>query len=750
MNRSSLSEGSPIIALSRSISALNASSLGGGGCSKDDCDDIEAGDNDGAEDDASCSTGLLTAESKRSRYSNITPPEPAVAQEQSPARTAAAADDEGSTSSRLSLSISNQSKPAPTSEIAPEPAGAQEAQARPPAPVAQDREGETAEEERHELVLQLAAWAVFVGGALLVCSSLGHTRAMSYYLLCCSGWLCLTGGLVAVSCYDTEAWLSANPSKRMSLGWLLVAISACQMAQRPYVNWADLFTAVLLPFHGRVERNFPNLRQPSASKIIVLWLALFQLAEGLRFIWIARDVGTHAQTFELTPGFDSQLAWIRGLTMWALVVLRSVWFEKGGVSPTLKLVYSFYCFVATLSICNVIVGSYLASVGNFYDSAWLFYVAICQTTPILFIVVGVGRKGLYKYFAALEQKIHSFDQSNNARVPRGATTMQVPRWGVGKVLLGIVMACAFVMYNATLEASCATNDDSNEGAGELVITLGGSAGTTFSAPLYTNAGQAKLSANGTGSAELLWVENLCDEVLDCSSCPFVLGPGFNISRLRGKILLYNVKSSEILFMCGLNRIGRAFGATGLIGMGDAAVSSEQYIASSFTVPGHAPKRYRRGEFRDGEPRNGDAGIPFPHFQINQKAFSEFLRDSGVIHNRNHGIQAALAPSAPNPWRSMACGYWKPVVNLLMLGHVLVIEQSISNLFGHFRTSGLRLDLAQLALATESTAHFLMALVHHDPYLAFHWAALPFGAVTAFMLGPIVLTCSSMLLLAAFW
>ena len=86
----------------------------------------------------------------------------------------------------------------------------------------------------------------------------------------------------------------------------------------------------------------------------------------------------------------------------------------------------------------------------------------------------------------------------------------------------------------------------------------------------------------------------------------------------------------------------------------------------------------------------------------------------------------------------------------MLGHLAVAERAVSNLIGHVRTSGPRLDLAQLALTTETAAHCLMMLMHHDPFLAFYWGALPFGVVTAFICGAIVLTCSSTLLLAAFW
>jgi len=128
--------------------------------------------------------------------------------------------------------------------------------------------------------------------------------------------------------------------------------------------------------------------------------------------------------------------------------------------------------------------------------------------------------------------------------------------------------------------------------------------------------------------------------------------------------------------------------------------------------------------------------------MSQSAFS------GI--NQGTEIRAVVTPTAPNPFLSTYCGYWKPLATMLMLGHVGVAERAISNWIGHFHASGLRLDLAQLALATETIAHGLMALTHHDPLGSFHWAILPAGAFPAFIFGAIVLTCSSTLLLAAYW
>ena len=193
----------------------------------------------------------------------------------------------------------------------------------------------------------------------------------------------------------------------------------------------------------------------------------------------------------------------------------------------------------------------------------------------------------------------------------------------------------------------------------------------------------------------------------------------------------------------MNRLGRTLGHTGLVGLGHA-----QLAPPKTTTPGFWQKAYRLGEHRDAKPRGDDDGIPFPHFDVSQDAFAHFLLEPGITEGTE--TRAVLSPTAPNPWREMACGYWKPLSTLLMLGHVGVVERAASNWIGHVRTSGLRLDLAQLALATEGFAHLCLTLVHRDPFMAFHWGAFRAGAFASLVVGPIVLTCSSTLLLAAFW
>ena len=73
---------------------------------------------------------------------------------------------------------------------------------------------------------------------------------------------------------------------------------------------------------------------------------------------------------------------------------------------------------------------------------------------------------------------------------------------------------------------------------------------------------------------------------------------------------------------------------------------------------------------------------------------------------------------------MTYGFWKPCAALVMLGHAGVAERAVSNWIGHILTSGLRVDLAQLALGAEMIAHLMMALLNHDPIWVFHWGSFP--------------------------
>ena len=68
----------------------------------------------------------------------------------------------------------------------------------------------------------------------------------------------------------------------------------------------------------------------------------------------------------------------------------------------------------------------------------------------------------------------------------------------------------------------------------------------------------------------MFLGDTCDP---CSSCPFVLDSRFNASVLRGMTLIQDVQSCEEGFMCGLNRLARTFGHTGLVGLASTQFTS---------------------------------------------------------------------------------------------------------------------------------------------------------------------------------
>ena len=106
-------------------------------------------------------------------------------------------------------------------------------------------------------------------------------------------------------------------------------------------------------------------------------------------------------------------------------------------------------------------------------------------------------------------------------------------WHPTKLALGAVIAAGFVAYYVGLETSCANMSQRGDG-GELVITSGGTAegtqtGERFPAPRFAFSGEIPL--NGTADAQLLLIDNLCDDVLDCSFCPPQLRSTFNDPRM---------------------------------------------------------------------------------------------------------------------------------------------------------------------------------------------------------------------------
>ena len=629
-------------------------------------------------------------------------------------------------------------------------------QGRPAAVATPELAQSRATDERRPDLEEWAAWTVALGGVFFLCSLLTPALGMSYYLFRCLALFFLSTGLVAFSCHPEadgsaiDHWFLANPRIRSAFGSLLILQSLIRMQLAPHANVVDAFLALRVTCYECIGRNVPALQQPRLSALFSYWFSFYHVAEAIYFVFVGTNFAVYDAVND-APSFegmydDGQIAAFRGGLVFVLTAFRFGWLEwqserfrstdgASGVSPSQALVYSFYGFMATKGFCDATVGVYSIAVGNVRDGVGVLVAASCQSFPVL-AVATVGWARLRELLGQLNRGSHLGDT--------GASRV---RWGTGKIALGGIIFGLLVAYHALLEKTCA-NTSPNDGAGELTITLGGYRGITFvgasfPAPLYVDAG-AELTTNGTAEGTLLWVENLCDEVLDCSSCPLAVDSSFNVSALYGKILLYDIEACEEIYTCGQNRLGRAFGRTGLVGL---AVASKR--AATLVTPGFYPKLYRRGEHRDARPRNGDAGIPFPHVHIDQHEFSTFMLDTGLVRGGTD-IHAVITPTAPNPWRASLCGFGKPLSTLLMLGNVGVAERAVSNWIGHVRMSGLRLDLAQLALVTETLAQLLMAIVHHDPFLSFHWGALPAGATSALLFGAVLLTCSSTLLLAAFW
>ena len=332
-------------------------------------------------------------------------------------------------------------------------------------------------------------------------------------------------------------------------------------------------------------------------------------------------------------------------------------------------------------------------------------------------------------------------------------------WHPAKLALGAAITACFVAYYVALETSCADMSQ----RGELVMTSGGTAegtqtGVRLFAPPYAWSGEIPL--NGTADARLLWIENVCDDVLDCSLCPPQLrrSAAFNASVLVDAWLICDPWIDVRLTICGFNRMARVLARTGLAG-----IAHGRETGNPLDTPGRTRNIYRLGEHRD------TGGIPFPFVSIGQYAFNPILE---ALANGVH-MRAMLTPTAPNPWQSTMCGYWKPLQTILMLGHVWVMERAASCFIGHVKSAGVRFDLAQAASVSEVMAHLLSALSFHDPFLEFHWGLMPYveqpcdekhhslifpsctpthrsGTYIAAVMCPLVLTCSSTLLLAGFW
>jgi hypothetical protein len=254
------------------------------------------------------------------------------------------------------------------------------------------------------------------------------------------------------------------------------------------------------------------------------------------------------------------------------------------------------------------------------------------------------------------------------------------------------------------------NDD--EGAGEMIITRSGGShdGTKLLAPRWINSG-IPIPENGTVEARLLLVHNPCTEgMFDCDPCPPTFRSTFNQSSLSGKMLLLGREEGRFQ-VCGLNRVARVFGGTGLV----ALVNSDLMTTNPLVNPGYIRKEYRLGEYRDSEPHDGDVGTPFPHVSTQSATMTPILE----ALSRGEEIHAILTTGQPNASLGTFNGVWCPIRAFLLIGNLAVSERAFACLIGHVKANGMRPDLAQMALLAETSAHTLYALWLVDPYSAFY-------------------------------
>ena len=589
---------SPSIAQPRSVELIT---------NEDEDDKIK--DDGGNDDDASDSTSLLSNGSpSEEKYSHSSPPSRLdrtinVAPERPTAPSTAIeaedVDDRSDCTSLLSTTTPKESAPEGSPELpaftrgAPVPVVRQERrppaavtrvvrqERRPPAavtrvvrqeirpPAAVTREPLVVISRQDESVVQSLERAVFFGIFLFLCGLLSPEREALYYFFRCSAWVWLAAGLVTYSSrfahVDVDTWFLANPQRRVYIGGVLAIVSLVPAVQvAPHANLADGVLAIWVAFHGRIARRCSFV--PQASGVVSLWFTIHHLAESMCFMYAAQNFHTNSRYSEI--GYDARLAWIRGVLMCALALVRFGWLEwrsersrtRDGAPGTLsagtlsaqEVVLSFYGFLATTSFCHATVGAYILQAGNLENGVWLLVIAGCQGIPML-VVALVGQAGLYKLITDWSTGQSLTEESaiagNSSRGPAGrlselgvgfdqsnpgeqASSTQSKQQGFGTTLmLGGVLAGIFICYYAVLETTC-SSADLNEGAGELIITRGGTtigtrADTRFLAPLFVDASVA-LAENGTTDGELLWIEDLCDNVLDCSTCPMT----FNSRLMR--------------------------------------------------------------------------------------------------------------------------------------------------------------------------------------------------------------------------
>ena len=297
-----------------------------------------------------------------------------------------------------------------------------------------------------------------------------------------------------------------------------------------------------------------------------------------------------------------------------------------------------------------------------------------------------------------------------------------------------------------------TRPSDDDGAGELIITRGGSTsgsqeGTKLLAPCFVHSGEP-IPTEGTAEAKLIWIESPCAGTLNCDTCPPKIDLAFNASILNGAVLIVDYLSDERLYVCGFNWMGRGLGNTGLVAVAGGYRMADGRLADNpLFTPGYLRKEYRRGAYRDSKPHDGDAGIPFPQVDLRQATLLPILD----ALEEGDDIRVVLRTSQPNPYLVIMYGPWVPMRALIILGHILLAERSASFFAGHVLMNGVRPDLAQMALVAEGFSHAIFALYLHDPHMSFYTSGWPpLGGASALLMGPLFLTCCSTLLLAVYW
>ena len=180
--------------------------------------------------------------------------------------------------------------------------------------------------------------------------------------------------------------------------------------------------------------------------------------------------------------------------------------------------------------------------------------------------------------------------------------------------------------------------------------------------------------------------------------------------------------ADRLFNCGLNRVARSLGRTGIV----ALVWGWKGEDSSFLteLPGQARKLWRLGEYRDTEPHDGDFGIPFPHVQIGEPSAVLPLLEAS---QNGHNVTVMFTRTRANPFLASWCGWWVETRVVLAIAYIMTSERAACYLAGHVAADGIRIhSLAQLSLFAEVLASLLWVPIIVEPY------AVPICGLTVHM------------------